>query len=435
MKTVNGFSKLSKIDKLNWLSQNVLDNNAINELKEFWHPDNQVQKIIDDFSENTLTNYIMPFGLAPNFLIDDEIYHVPMVIEESSVVAAASKSAKFWLKRGGFKTKIIDVTKVGQVHFKFFGNKEKLFNFFNMKKVALLKSTEKLTENMEKRGGGIKDMVLVDKTETMPNYYVIDMSFHTCDAMGANFINSILEKIATEFVDTAVGENFFIEDEFEIIMSILSNYTPQCRVKAYVECPISELGDIAGMSAEQYAKKFYAAVQIAKVNVERAVTHNKGIMNGIDSVILATGNDFRAVEACAHAYAARDGQYRSLSSCTIEDGNFRFELDIPLAIGTIGGLTSLHPLSKLTLKVLREPDAKKLMSIIACVGLAQNFGALNSLVTTGIQKGHMKMHLLNILNQLNANEIEVKAAKKFFEDKIVSFTNVREFLEQNRSIH
>tara|TARA_B100001971_G_C18268036_1_gene596504 strand:+ start:73880 stop:75187 length:1308 start_codon:yes stop_codon:yes gene_type:complete len=435
MKTVNGFSKLSKNDKLTWLSQNMLNSAEIEELKNFWHPNAELQKTIDEFSENTLTNFIMPFGLAPNFKINDKILHVPMVIEESSVVAAASKSAKFWLNRGGFKTKIIDTTKVGQVHFKFYGDKEKLFNIFNLKKATLLEATQDLTANMEKRGGGIKDMVLVDKTQSLANYFVIDMTFNTCDAMGANFINSILEKVAHDFVEIACSENYFHVSEFEIIMSILSNYTPNCRVKAYVECPIEELGQIAGLSPQQYAEKFHAAVQIAKVNVERAVTHNKGIMNGIDAVILATGNDFRAIEACAHAYAARDGQYRSLSSCHIDNGKFKFELELPLALGTIGGLTSLHPLSKLTLKVLNNPSAADLMGITACVGLAQNFGALNSLVTTGIQKGHMKMHLLNILNQLNASDAEIKAAKVHFEKEIVSFKNVRDFLDTNRSLH
>jgi len=437
MKTVSGFSKLSKDDKLNWLANNILEPADIERIRGFWHSDTDLQKTIDEFSENTLTNFLMPFGISPNFLIDGNIYHIPMVIEESSVVAAASKSAKFWLDRDGFHTKVIDTTKVGQVHFKYFGDSEKLFNFFNLKRSSLLKSTSTLTANMEKRGGGIKDIILEDKTKAMDNYFVINITFNTCDAMGANFINSVLEKVATEFELLAQKHNSFneIEKDIEIVMSILSNYTPQCRVKAFVECPIEKLGSINGMSAHEYAQKFHSAIQIAKVSVDRAVTHNKGIMNGIDSVVLATGNDFRAIEACAHAYAARDGQYRSLSSCTIDDGVFKFELEIPLAIGTIGGLTSLHPLAKLTLKALNNPNADDLMRIIACVGLAQNFGAINSLVTTGIQKGHMKMHLLNILNQLNATHDQIKLAKKHFEHNIVSFQNVREFLEAHTNLH
>jgi hydroxymethylglutaryl-CoA reductase len=437
MKTISGFSKLTKEDKLNWLANNILAENDIVKLKEFWHKDHNIQKTIDEFSENTLTNFMMPFGIAPNFKIDDKVYHIPMVIEESSVVAAASKSAKFWLSRGGFKTKIIDMTKVGQVHFIYKGNKEKLYNFFNLNKAAILNSTQDVTKNMDKRGGGIKDMTLEDKTVAMNDYFVINLTFNTCDAMGANFINSVLEKIANEFTDLAQSSSLFNEEEknINIIMSILSNYTPNCKVKAYVECPIEELGSVNGISANVYAEKFYSAVQIAKVNVDRAVTHNKGIMNGIDALILATGNDFRAVEACAHAYAARDGQYRSLSSCTLEDGIFKFELEIPLALGTIGGLTSLHPLSKLTLKILEGPNAETLMKIVACVGLAQNFGAINSLVTTGIQKGHMKMHLLNILNQLKASDSQIVLAKSYFEDKIVSFQSVRDFLDKQNNLH
>jgi hydroxymethylglutaryl-CoA reductase len=189
------------------------------------------------------------------------------------------------------------------------------------------------------------------------------------------------------------------------------------------------------MSGEEFAKRFERAVKIAKVDVNRAVTHNKGIFNGIDAVILATGNDFRAIEACGHAYAARDGQYRGLSSCSVKDGMFRFELSIPLALGTVGGLTNLHPLAKTTLDILGQPNASELMQIVACVGLAQNFGALRSLVTTGIQKGHMKMHLLNILNQLDANQEQIEHAKKHFVNKTVSFSAVREEINRETPFH
>ena len=187
------------------------------------------------------------------------------------------------------------------------------------------------------------------------------------------------------------------------------------------------------MSAEIFAYKFEKALKIASIDTYRATTHNKGIFNGIDSVVIATGNDFRAVEACGHAYAARDGQYRSLSFCEVKDGVYRFWLDIPLAIGTVGGLTNLHPLAKRSLEMMGNPTANELMKIIATVGLAQNFAAVRSLVTTGIQKGHMKMHLMNILNHLEATEKEVKEAIIYFADKLVSFTAVREFLQLLRT--
>jgi len=172
---------------------------------------------------------------------------------------------------------------------------------------------------------------------------------------------------------------------------------------------------------------------LAHLDEYRAATHNKGIFNGVDAVVLATGNDFRAIEACGHTYAARNGTYRSLSYCSIEDGIFKFWLDLPLAVGTVGGLTSLHPMAKRSLELLGNPNSQELMEIIAATGLAQNFAALRSLVTTGIQKGHMKMHLQNILVSMNANEKEIHNAVEYFKEKVVSFSAVREFLEKLRS--
>ena len=216
-------------------------------------------------------------------------------------------------------------------------------------------------------------------------------------------------------------------------MAILSNYTPECLVKAWVECPIAQLEDPSlGMPAENFAQKFARALTVARLDVNRAVTHNKGIFNGIDAVVIATGNDFRAVEACGHAYAARFGKYQSLSKAEVSAQKFYFELEIPLALGTVGGLTSLHPLSKFSLALLDQPSARELMGIVASVGLAQNFGAVRSLVTTGIQQGHMKMHLINILNHLQASPEEVEKTKNYFADKTVSFRSVRDFLSSLR---
>jgi hydroxymethylglutaryl-CoA reductase len=255
--------------------------------------------------------------------------------------------------------------------------------------------------------------------------------------MGANFINSCLEEFGTMLHQrVAANEQFSEKDRsLEIVMCILSNYTPECLVRAEVSCRISELGTFEGgqVSAEEFATNFLRAVNIARIDPYRATTHNKGIMNGIDSVLLATGNDFRAVEACAHTYACRDGVYRSLSECTAEDGIFRFWLTIPIAIGTVGGLTSLHPLAKRSLELLGNPNARKLMEIIACVGLAQNFAALRSLTTSGIQAGHMKMHLTNILAGYKSTDAEVEQAKKHFEEKTVSVSAVREFIEKLRA--
>ena len=437
MKTVSGFSKMSKSEKINWLSEQLGKEakHLVKSMPNYWHQDQEVQKRFDEFSENTLTNYDLPFGIAPNFLINGKVYSVPMVIEESSVVAAASLGAKFWLERGGFKTTVISTKKVGQVHFKWQGPKEKLYSFFNERKSDLLNAVAHLTTNMEKRGGGIVNLSLVDMTQKIENYYQLKLEAETCNAMGANFINSILEELARVFKGAVLLDNSFNSNEkdVQIIMCILSNYTPDCIVEASVECSIEDLGHFAGdMGPREFAEKFSTAVRIAEIDPNRAVTHNKGIMNGIDSVVIATGNDFRAIEACAHAYAARDGQYRSLSTVSLSDDKFKFSIRVPLAVGTVGGLTSLHPLAKTSLAILENPSAEELMQVMAAVGLAQNFGAVKSLVTTGIQKGHMKLHLLNILNQLDATQSEIEKGKEFFVDKVVSYTGVRDFLNSIR---
>jgi hydroxymethylglutaryl-CoA reductase len=215
-------------------------------------------------------------------------------------------------------------------------------------------------------------------------------------------------------------------------MSILSNYVPNCIVRAEVSCKIEELAENKIETPQEFAEKFVQAVNIAEIEPFRAVTHNKGIMNGVDAVVLATGNDFRAVEAGVHAYASRNGKYSSLSHAKIENGIFTFWMEIPLALGTVGGLTSLHPLVKMALQILKNPSAHELMQIVAVTGLAQNFAALRSLTTTGIQEGHMKMHLNNILNQFQATKDERVAIAKHFEKNTVSHASVVELIENLR---
>ncbi|MFK7813211.1 MAG: hydroxymethylglutaryl-CoA reductase, degradative, partial [Maribacter sp.] len=381
-----------------------------------------------------ITNYYLPLGIAPNFLINDKLYAIPMAIEESSVVAAASKAAKFWLDRGGFKTTIIGTEKVGQVHFMFTGDSKKLRNFFDVVIPKLHSEASDITKNMKKRGGGISNIELHNKTAELNNYYQLHCTFETLDAMGANFINSCLEQFAKTFKKEAQHFSEFNETEsnIEIVMSILSNYVPKCLVRAEVSCPLEALTDDT-TKATEFGNKMIQAVAIAKVEPHRAVTHNKGIMNGVDAVILATGNDFRAVEAGVHAYAAKDGQYTSLTDASIIDGIFKFWIEIPLALGTVGGLTSLHPLVKLALEILQKPSAKELMQIVAVAGLAQNFAAVRSLVTTGIQEGHMKMHLMNILNQLGATEQEKVILTNHFKKNSATHNTVVEAFENLRN--
>lgn len=425
MQPISGFSKLNKKEKINWLTENYLKDSkqAKKILKQYWNDDAELQRLHDEFSENTISNYYMPFGIAPNFLIDGKLYAIPMAIEESSVVAAASKAAKYWLDRGGFHTKILGNKKLGHVHFMFKGDDQKLQAFFNSNLKDILKAdTSSITKNMEKRGGGILSLELINKSAQIPNYYQIEAKFDTRDSMGANFINSCLEQFAKTLERELTKDESFTQEEkksLQIVMCILSNFTPENMVRAEVRCKVEDLAE-EGISADEFVEKFSLAVKIAEVEPYRATTHNKGIMNGIDAVVIATGNDFRAVEADAHTYASKDGTYTSLTHCEVKDGEFRFWLDLPIALGTVGGLTSLHPLVKFSLDLLGNPDAQKLMGIVAVAGLAQNFAALRSLTTVGIQKGHMKMHLYNILNQLGANTREREYFTVFFRDKTVT---------------
>ncbi len=417
MSIISGFSKLDKTGKINWISDTFFGSKpeVVKTLKQYWNEDLALQNLHDDFIENAISNYYLPLGVAPNFKINNKVYAVPMVTEESSVVAAASLVAKLWQDLGGFKTEVIGTEKIGQIHLNYKGKFEDLKQHFDGVYDQFFEATESLTQNMRKRGGGIDTISLVDKTADLEDYYQIHVTFDTKDSMGANFINSCLEAMA----------KVIESDEVEVIMSILSNYLPNCTVKAELSCQIK---DLPVDNPELFARKFHEAVRIAEIEPFRAVTHNKGIMNGVDSVVVATGNDFRAIEAGAHAYAARNGKYSSLSTCSLENGYFTFSLTLPLALGTVGGLTALHPMAQFSMDLLGRPNAEELMQIVAAVGLAQNFAALRALVTSGIQKGHMKMHLSNILNQEGIVGEKRKEVEAYFQNRTISHKAVLSYL-------
>jgi hydroxymethylglutaryl-CoA reductase len=432
---IEGFSKLDRDAQLDLvLRTHNLDPAWKDRLAAFRHPDQAVQHAMEEFSENTVSNYHLPLGLAPNFLINSKLYTLPMLTEESSVVAAAANAAKYWAVKGGFRTRVVEMKKPGQVHFRWDGPPALLHERWPQLKHALQQAADPIQESMKKRGGGVLDIQLRDRTEVLDNYFQLDVTFDTVDSMGANFINTCLEAMAgalKEFfsADTALSTH----QPPMVIMSILSNYTPHCVAEASVSAPVESLGDAAkGMDGELFAQKFQLAVEIARLEVNRAVTHNKGIMNGVDALVLATGNDFRAVEANVHAYAARDGQYRSLSHCSVENGEFTLGLRLPLALGTVGGLTSLHPLARFSMELMGKPGARELMQIAAAAGLASNFAAIRSLVTTGIQQGHMKMHLANILNAEGASDSEKQQILEYFSQRTVSVSEVRKKLEAIR---
>ena len=433
---VLGFSKKTKNEKIQWLAETYFidDPLAVEVLKKYWNSDAKLQSLHDDFIENTVSNYYLPLGVAPNFLINKKLLTLPMVTEESSVVAAASNAAKFWLDKGGFTAEVLSTKKNGQIHIDFFGLDSDINNFFTDVKATLIDSIASIQKSMQNRGGGLLDICLVNSTTALKGYYQLHCTFETLDAMGANFINSCLEQVAKTFEAEALDYRAFkAKNRFpEVVLSILSNAVPECIVRAQVSCPITLLStkDIDGAV---FAKKFERAVAIAKVEPRRAVTHNKGIMNGVDALVLATGNDFRAVEAGAHSYASKTGNYTSLTDSKIENGIFSFWIEIPLALGTVGGLTGLHPLVKFAFSLLQKPNAKELMEIVAVAGLAQNFAAIKSLVTTGIQKGHMKMHLMNILNQLEATPEEKDNVLAHFTNNTITHSSVTRYIEQLRS--
>lgn len=423
---IKGFSNLNRKERLSilseWLGEEVAD-----ELDSFLHSNPDYQRVFSEFSENYLTNYFLPLGVVPNVLINNRRYLVPMVVEESSVVAAASRSARFWAHWGGFKTEVLGTQKKGQVHFLWTGNVEFLYLHLHQLENLLFSETQNITAEMQKRGGGITKIELVNKSHLVDHYFQLDVSFETVDAMGANFINTCLEKMA-EVMETYLSQ-FSSHGNIELLMSILSNYTPHSLVKCTVECPVEALAPMSGAyTPYDFVHRFQLAVKIAQNDVSRAVTHNKGIYNGVDGVVLATGNDWRAVEADGHAYASNDGQYRALSAINIENGLFSYSITIPLAIGTVGGLTKNHPLARFALELLSHPSATELMEIIVAMGMANNFSAVASLVTSGIQKGHMMMHLKNMLNQLGATDEQKQKAAVFFANKTIAYNAVKNFI-------
>ena len=428
---IEGFSRKNRDEKIRWLKEHYgrLEPQLEDLLSRYRHSDARIEDLHEHFIENTLSNYWLPYAVAPNFRINDTVYTVPMVTEESSVVAAAAKGAKFWFEYGGFKAKVVDTIKYGHIHFLYRNNPEKLRQFVKETVPLFLERLKPFTRNMEERGGGILSVDLEDYTDKLTGYYSLRFRFKTADSMGANFINTILEEWA-DYMEESYAQYGRPED-LEIIMRILSNHNPECRVRVEAEASVEDLAKRTGM--KEYATKLKTAFDMARVNPYRAVTHNKGIMNGVDAVILATGNDFRAVEAGAHAYACGPEGYTALSRAEISGGKLRLMLEIPLTVGTVGGMTRLHPLADLSMKILGNPGAETLMQIVASVGLAQNFSAVHSLVTEGIQKGHMKMHLNNILLRLGATPEEAETIRNIFRDRKAHVHSVKEALDRIRN--
>ncbi len=432
-KAISGFSKLTRDQKAEWLTGQIgLDDSVTDLLSSFEPARDEWREIIADLSENCLTSFHLPFGVAPNFLINGRMKVLPLVTEESSVVAAMAKAASFWAVRGGFHTEVLGVDKKGQLHFEWKGDPSLLHRLFPEIRTVLLNEVAPFSGKMARRGGGILHMELKYLPEILPGYYQIDVSFDTKDAMGANFINSCLEQFGRSLKRFMEQQSFLSEEDrqVDVIMAILSNYVPDNRVKVWVECPVSELSGTGDtIAADHFAGRFVRAVTISRMDVSRAVTHNKGIFNGLDALALATGNDFRAIEAGGHAYAARSGRYAGLSEASVEEGKFLFSMELPLAVGVVGGVTTIHPVARLAMQILENPDARELMQCMAAAGLASNWSAVKALVSGGIQKGHMKMHLGNILNSFGLTNEQKQAARLYFQNREVSYAEVEHYLK------
>ncbi|BBH52361.1 hydroxymethylglutaryl-CoA reductase, degradative [Fluviispira sanaruensis] len=339
----------------------------------------------EKFIENCIGGYTLPLGIATNFLIDGEEVFIPMAVEESSVVAAASYGAKLARTGGGFISEPTETIATCQVQF-FASPSENIFSLFDTSvQDRIIEAAQICHPRLISRGGGVKSVEL--RALSKPGYYVVHVNVDTCEAMGANIVNSIAEEVGRllpEVIPCAVGPK------------ILTNLTTHRITKVKCEIDFSAL-ERDGYSGEEAARRICSVWEFADLDPFRAATHNKGVMNGIDPIVIATGNDWRAVEAGCHAYASLSGVYKPLTKWFINENNrLQGEIAVPIAVGTVGGVTTLHPSAAACLKLMGSPSSAKLSAIIASVGLAQNLSAIRALGCEGIQKGHMALHEKNL---------------------------------------
>ena len=391
-----GFSKKTPAERLEFLKEKELID------YEHWQQLAEQQTLsletADQMSENVLGTLALPYSIAPDFLVDDKLYQVPFVTEEPSVVAAASFAAKIIKRSGGFTTTVHNRQMIGQIALYDVPDVSSALHQIQEKKANLLELANQAYPSIVKRGGGACDLrteLLKGETDFLVVYLLVD----TQEAMGANILNTMLEALKEQLELLTGGES---------LMAILSNYATEALVTASCEIDFRLLSRDK-TEAEKIARKMVLASQFAKADPYRASTHNKGIFNGIDAVVLASGNDWRAIEAGAHAYAARSGSYQGLTSWTANWTNRKLQgqLTLPMPIATKGGSIGLNPTVAASFDLLNQPTAKELASLIVSVGLAQNFAALKALVSTGIQAGHMKLQAKSLALLAGAQEQEV----------------------------
>jgi len=413
--TVSGFYKLPVEKRVEF----VKDFSGLNEEESKLFSSSLDMGIADRMIENVLGTFEIPLGVAVNFLINGKDYLVPMAIEESSVVAAASNAAKIARLKGGFKTEISDPLMIGQMqllHVKDVATAAKKIIDHKKQLLELANQQDKILVEL---GGGAKDLEvrILDSPlgKMIVNHIIVDVR----DAMGANAVNTMCEALAPMLEELTGGK---------IRLKILSNLADKRLVRAKAVFDKEKLG------GEKVVDAFIESYTLASIDPYRAATHNKGIMNGIDALIIATGNDFRAIEAGAHAYAAKDGQYTSLSKYYKDkDGNLVGELELPVAVGIIGGAANIHPKARLCRKILGVDTAGELAQVVASLGLAQNFAAVFALSTVGIQKGHMNLHAKNIAVMAGAKGDEIdKVADQLVKEAKVKLDRAKEILQDIR---
>lgn len=419
MARLPGFAKLSPTERIEaLLKEGLLTRDEAQILKE---QQGLPLSIADQLTENVLSTFDLPFSLAPYFLINGQDYVLPMVTEEPSVVAAASFAAKLIQRSGGFTTQVHQRQMIGEIALTDVEDMEVASKRILEDKKTLLQLANEAYPSIVKRGGGARDLWVENKGDFLIVYLAVDPK----EAMGANMLNTMLEALTDRIQELSGGQ---------ALMAILSNLAMRSLVSA--RCAI----DFKALSrnpeeAIEIAHRMELASQLAQVDPYRAATHNKGIFNGIDALVLATGNDWRAIEAGAHAYAAQSGPYKGLShwKSQPEEKKLYGEITLPMPVATKGGSIGLNPTVQVSHRLLGEPSAIELAGIIASLGLAQNFAALKALVTTGIQAGHMKLQARSLALLAGAKEEEVpRLVSQLLENKPFNLEKAQTLLQELR---
>ena len=419
----NGFSKKSYHERLELLKAQAL---LSPEKQRSLEQDEQVSlAVADQLSENVVGTFSLPYSIIPELVVNGQDYTVPYVTEEPSVVAAASYASKIIKRSGGFTAQVHQRQMIGQVALYQVAEPEKAQEKIANKKVELLELANQAYPSIVKRGGGARDLH-VEQIKGETDFLVVYLHVDTQEAMGANMLNTMLEALKPVLEELSQGQS---------LMGILSNYatdslvTASCRIAFRYLSPQRDQG-------REIAEKIALASQFAQVDPYRAATHNKGIFNGIDAILIATGNDWRAIEAGAHAFASRDGRYQGLSQWTLdmEREELVGEMTLPMPVATKGGSIGLNPRVALSHELLGNPSAKELAQIIVSIGLAQNFAALKALVSTGIQQGHMKLQAKSLALLAGASESEVAPlVERLIADKTFNLETAQQYLKVWRS--